>query len=177
MSHGMHNRMLGASLFFLAILFVLSMGKPSAFAAAADPALVKATQEAEAQGFTFFDNHDEIVAKAKAEGRMRALFGLDKIAIKALVGAFTTKYPFIETHVEEIEGTDAYQRFILEMKSGRASNWDATFIPIDFYNDYLPFQKKFDILGMATQGILSIHPKMVDPLNRNTVASTSIIQV
>jgi ABC-type Fe3+ transport system substrate-binding protein len=149
----------------------------AARAATLNPALTKAKQEAEAKGLSFFTSHDEIVAKAKSEGKLRALFGLDQVALKALTGAFTKKYPFIDAHVEEIEGTDAYQRFLLEMKSGRSTNWDATFIPIDFYKDYLPFQRKFDILAMASQGVLSIDPKMVDPINRNTVSSTSVIQV
>ncbi|HWP58044.1 MAG TPA: ABC transporter substrate-binding protein [Candidatus Acidoferrales bacterium] len=165
-----------AAVFVLCFCFGMGRGAPGR-AAAPSPALLKAKQEAEAKGWIFVASHDEIVAKAKAEGRLRALFGLDAVAIKALVGAFTKKYPFIETHVEEIEGTDAYQRFILEMKSGRATQWDATFIPIDFYKDYLPFQKKFDVLGMASHGVLSIDPRMVDPFHRNTVASTSIVQV
>ena len=166
-----------AVLSFIPLLLLFGLVEFPALAAASNPALMKAKKEAETKGFIFFAGHDEIVAKAKGEGKMRALFGLDTVAIKALVGAFTKKYPFIETYVEEIEGTDAYQRFILEMKSGRTPNWDATFIPIDFYKDYVPFQKKFDILGMAAHGVLNINPKMVDPLHRNTVASTSIIQV
>lgn len=168
------SQVLGVVLFFAA-LFVLSKSPVSA--ASPSPPIAKAKQEAEAKGYAFLSNHDEIVAKAKGEGKLRALFGLEVVAIKALVSAFTKKYPFIETYVEEIDGTDAYQRFILEMKSGRSTNWDATFIPIDFYKEYIPFQKKFDILGMASQGVVSINPKMVDPLNRNTVSSTSIIQV
>ena len=170
------NHARGAVMLLLS-LFAMSSANTAAFAASSAPALAKAKQEAEAKGYAFIANHDEIVAKAKAEGKFRALFGLDAVAIKALVGAFTKKYPFIETYVEEIEGTESYQRFILEMKSGRSTNWDATFIPIDFYKEYIPFQKKFDLLGMASQGVLSINPKMVDPFNRNTVSSTSIIQV
>src|SRR5262245_49564098 len=161
----------------LLAIFAIVLANARAFAASAAPALAKAKQEAEAKGYAFVANHDEIVAKARGEGKLRALFGLDAVAIKALVGAFTKKYPFLETYVEEIEGTESYQRFILEMKSGRSTTWDATFIPIDFYKEYLPFQKKFDILGMASQGVLTINPKMVDPFNRNTLSSTSIIQV
>jgi ABC-type Fe3+ transport system substrate-binding protein len=162
---------------FLCVWVSLLAVDSAVFAAPANPALAKAKQEAEAKGYAFIDNHDEIVAKAKAEGKFRALSGLDSVAIKALTAAFKQKYPFIDAYVEEIEGTESYQRFILEMKSGRPTNWDATFIPIDFYKDYVPFQKKLDIFGMASQGVLSIHPKMVDPFNRNTVSSTTIIQV
>src|SRR5262245_11089729 len=170
-------RRVGSAIILLVSLAVISSASAAAFAASAAPALAQAKQEAESKGYTFISSHDEIVAKARGEGKLRALFGLDAVAIKALVGAFTKKYPFLETYVEEIEGTESYQRFILEMKSGRSTTWDATFIPIDFYKEYLPFQKKFDILGMASQGVLAINPKMVDPLNRNTLSSTSIIQV
>ena len=170
-------RRIRSAIILLFSLPVILSANAAAFAASAAPALAQAKQEAESKGYTFISSHDEIVAKARGEGKLRALFGLDAVAIKALVGAFTKKYPFLETYVEEIEGTDAYQRFILEMKSGRGTTWDATFIPIDFYKDYLPFQKKFDILGMASQGVLTINPKMVDPFNRNTLSSTSIIQV
>jgi ABC-type Fe3+ transport system substrate-binding protein len=162
---------------FFAFLFVLAlMAGSHVLAASQIPTLQKARQEAKAQAYIFPASHDEILAHAKKEGRLRALSGLDS-AVKPLADAFKRKYPFIDSYIEEIEGTDAYQRFMLEMKSGRAKGWDATFIPTDFYPHYTPYMKKFDLLGMAAEGVLGIHPKMVDPLTRNTVSVSTIIQV
>ena len=45
----------------------------SAFAASANPDLFKAKQEAEAKGYLFAASHDEIVANAKKEGKLRVL--------------------------------------------------------------------------------------------------------
>ena len=47
----------------------------------------------------------------------------------------------------------------------------------DYYNEYLPYQKKFDVLGMAEQKILQIPLQMVDPINRNIVVIGSSLQV
>jgi ABC-type Fe3+ transport system substrate-binding protein len=137
----------------------------------------KAKHEAEARGYLFVDSHEQIVEAAKREGKMRALSGLDRESIKAMAGAFKRKYPFLDVRVEEIEGTDAYQRFILQLQAGSVKDWDATFIPIDFYKDYQPFQKKVDLLGMARGGVLHINPEMIDPVDRNVIGSSSILQV
>lgn len=165
------------SIFFLSFLFALAlMAVSNVLGASLSPALVKARQEAAARGYVFPSSHDEVLVQARKEGRLRALSGLDS-AVKPLADGFKKRYPFIDSYIEEIEGTDAYQRFMLEMKSGRAKGWDATFIPTDFYPHYLPYMKKFDLLGMAAEGVLGIHPKMVDPLTRNTVSVSTIIQV
>jgi iron(III) transport system substrate-binding protein len=137
----------------------------------------KAKQEAEARGYLFIDNHATIVAAAKKEGKLRALSGLDADAIKAMSAAFKKKYPFLDVNIEEIEGTDAYQRFILQLQAGMVKGWDATFIPIDFFKDYQPYQKKIDLLGMARSGVLQIHPEMIHPVDRNTIGSSTILQV
>src|SRR5262247_3818540 len=127
-----------ATLSFLALSF-------PAFGAAAGDSVAKAKQEAESKGYIFVANRDEILAKAKKEGRLRAVTGLSTSAIKPMVEAFKKKYPFIDTYVEEIEGTDAYQRFLLELKSG-TSKWDSNYIPYDNYKAFLPYQMKFDVL-------------------------------
>jgi hypothetical protein len=139
--------------------------------------LLEAKKYAEAKGYAFSASHDEIVAGAKREGRMRALSGLNPETIKPLAEAFRKKYPFLDVHVEEIDGTEAYQRFVLEMKAGTAKGWDATFIPRDFYKEYLPFIKKFDVLGMAKQGVLSIPLEMVHPGDRNAIGAASVVQI
>jgi hypothetical protein len=148
-----------------------------ALGAAPNEALLKAKQEAESHGYIFVASRDEIVAKAKKEGRLRALSGLSTPAIKPMIAAFKKKYPFIDTYVEEIEGTDAYQRFLLELKAGVSKGWDSTYLPYDNYKAFLPYQMKIDIFGMISAGILNIHPRMVDPVNRNTVSANTIANV
>jgi ABC-type Fe3+ transport system substrate-binding protein len=143
--------------------------------AAPAPSLQKAKQEAEAKGLTFFANHDEIVAKAKKEGKIRVLSSLDPESFKPMADSFKKKYPFADVEVQELTGTEAIQRFLLELKSGTARDWDVVHASEDFYNDFVPHTMKFDILGMAEQGILKIQPKMVDPVNRTIVAIGSAI--
>ncbi|MBI2988733.1 MAG: extracellular solute-binding protein [Deltaproteobacteria bacterium] len=147
-------------------------------AVAASPTLLKAKKEAEAKGYTFFATHDEIVAMAKKEGKLRALMVVDPPTYKPLTNAFKQKYPFItDIHLQEIQGPEAYQRLLLEIKSGQAKGWDITFIPADFAEEYMSYLTKHDILGMAKDGVLKIHPKMIHPVERNTVSVTSAISV
>jgi len=149
----------------------------SALAAAPTSALQKAKQDAEAKGYIFLNSHEEILSRAKKEGRIRVLSSQDPDAIKAMVAAFKRKYPFIDARVEEIGGMENYQRILQEMKAGLAKSWDANYLAFDFYSEYLPYQKKFDILGMAEQGVLQISPKLVDPMYRHIVAIQSNMQV
>jgi iron(III) transport system substrate-binding protein len=159
-------------------LVLLILGVPAAAnAAAAGAALQKAKQEAEAKGFIFETSRDEIVAKAKKEGKLRVLTSLEMEALKPVSEAFKKKYPFIDLRAEEIAGTDTYQRMLLEMKSGAASGWDVNYLTTDYYDDYFPYQKKFDVLGMAQQGVLQIPVGMIDPVNRNIVSYTTNTQV
>jgi ABC-type Fe3+ transport system substrate-binding protein len=142
-------------------------------AAATDPAATKAKQEAETRGYLWEKSHDDIVSKAKREGRLRIMSSLEGDMLKPVTEAFRKKYPFIEVRAEEISGTDTYQRMILEMKAGTARGWDVNFIAGDFYDEYLPHQKRFDILAMAQQRILQIPPGMIDPVHRNIIAYTT----
>ena len=158
--------------------FLLILGLPAAvLGAAAGSALQKAKQESEAKGFIFETSRDEIIAKAKKEGRLRVLTSLEIEALKPVSEAFKKKYPFIDLRAEEIAGTDTYQRMILEMKSGAASGWDVNYMTTDYYDDYFPYQKKFDVLGMAQQGVLQIPLGMIDPVNRNIISYTTNTQV
>jgi ABC-type Fe3+ transport system substrate-binding protein len=145
---------------------------PTAHATAA-AAATKAKHEAETQGYAFEVSHNDIVSKAKREGRLRVITSLEDDKLKPVAEAFRKKYPFIELRAEEIGGTDTYQRMLLEMKAGAARGWDINFLAGDFYDEYLPHQKRFDILGMAQQGILQIPVGMIDPINRNIVAYTT----
>ena len=146
-------------------------------AAAPAAALLKAKQEAETRGYIFETGRDEILAKAKKEGRLRALSSLEGPTIKAMADGFRAEYPFLNVYVEEVTGTDANQRFVLEMKAGRTANWDVTHLATDLYNDYHPYLRKLDILGMSQQSVLTIPPQLIDPVNRNIIASTSALQV
>lgn len=159
----------------VALLCAPWLAVPIAYSAAASPDLQKAKQAAEAKGYIFENSRDEIVAKAKKEGRLRVLS--TQRNLKPVSEAFKKKYPFIDLRAEEIQGTDTYQRMILEMKTGTARGWDANYLAADFYDEYLPHQKKFDILGMAQHHVLQIPPEMVDPVNRNILAYTSNTQV
>ena len=161
----------------LTVMLLLSFGATDVSAAAAGASLAKAKQDAEAKGYTFLTSREEILARAKKEGKMRVLSSQDPEAIKAMSAAFKKKYPFIDARIEEIGGMENYQRILQEMKAGLAKTWDANYLAFDFYSEFVPYQKKFDILGMAEQGVLQISPKLVDPMNRSVVAVQSNMQV
>jgi len=167
---------IGANFLAIIALFFL-VPLATSFAAAASPAVVKAKQAAEAGGFIFEASHEEIVAKAKQEGSLRALIGWDPPNHPHLLAGFKNKYPFIDVHLEEIPGSDAGQRFVLEMKADRVRNWDVVHINTDYYGEFPPYLKKFDILGMAENKVLAIPKGMIDPKNRNLVALGNIVDV
>jgi iron(III) transport system substrate-binding protein len=170
-------RLHDAAMLLLGVLVLILGPATLANAAVAGAALQKAKQEAEAKGFVFETSHAEIVAKAKKEGKLRVLSSLESESLKPVSEAFKKKYPFIDLRAEEIAGTDTYQRMLLEMKSGTASGWDVNYLTTDFYDDYFPYQKKFDVLGMAQQGVLQIPVGMIDPVNRNILAYSTNTQV
>ena len=146
------------------------------FAAGPTSALVNAKREAEVRGYIFIISHDEIVTKARQEGRLRVLGGMEPPTMKATAAAFMKKYPFINLQIQEITGTDAAQRNILEIKSG-ARDWDVHRLSTDRYPDYLPYLLKVDLLGLAEQGVIRIPPPMIDPNQRNAVAFYNRFQV
>ncbi len=122
-------------------------------------------------------SHDEIVANAKKEGKLRALTSFDPETYRPMIMAFKKKYPFVETYAEELTGTDSGQRFLLELKAGRARDWDAISLTTEFHKDYPPYLKKFDLFGMSEHGLLTFPYGMIDPDNRNIVALTSSVSV
>ena len=161
--------------FLLAL--ILSACASVTLAASAGPGLLKAKTDAQARGYVFETSRDDIVAKAKSEARLRVVSTLESVALKAMRDAFKKKYPFIDVRVEELGSVDENQRFLLELKAGTAKGWDVDRVYTDFYEDFLPHQKKFDILGMAEQKILNIPPKLVDPRTRNVVMVATNINV
>jgi iron(III) transport system substrate-binding protein len=160
----------------LMVLCYWSAAAP-ALGAALSPDLLKAKQHAEANGYVFVATKEEIIAKAKAEARLEALTFLEGDEKNAMIAAFRKKYPFVQVSTETIGGTDEYQRFILEMKAGRVKRWDTVHISNQVYNEYPPYLKKFDILGMAEQGVLRIPSQIVDSNHRNIVSKTTQVAV
>src|SRR5262245_10745195 len=93
-------------------------------AASGNPELEKAKTNAQSLGYTFIGSHDEILAGAKREGKLRVLNTLDAETTNPLIKAFREKYPFISVEGQEVAGTDGAQRFLLEMQAGQARDWD-----------------------------------------------------
>jgi ABC-type Fe3+ transport system substrate-binding protein len=102
---------------------------------------------------------------------------METAVIKVMRDGFKKKYPFIDIQIQELGSVDENQRFLLELKAGVVKNWDVNRAYTDFYDQYFPYQKKFDILGMAEQKVLNIPPKLVDPQQRNLIAIGSNITV
>jgi iron(III) transport system substrate-binding protein len=159
---------------FLCLLTGFFHAASTAFAASAPAALQKSRQEAEAKGFVFLSSHDEIVNLAKQEGRVDGIVSLDPETFGPLTKGFKDRYPFLDLRLREVTGTEATQRFLLEVQSGTAQV-DFTYISEDFYKGFITRGKKFDILGMAEQGILSLPVKMIDPLSRKAISAATII--
>jgi iron(III) transport system substrate-binding protein len=147
------------------------------FAAAPTASLDKAKKEAEAKGYVFVASRDEIVSRAKQEGKLRVHVSLSAETLKALAEGFTKKYPFIDANADELRGNEAYIRILHELKAGLLKGMDVTNLIFDYYGDYIPHQKQFDLLGMAEQKVLQIPSQVIDPINRNIVGVGSSIQV
>lgn len=145
----------------------LWLSRGYAVAASPNAALLNAKRDAEAKGYGFFTARDEILTKAKQEGKLKILSGLD--SRKPMREAFVKKYPFLDVQIEEITGTDAGQRFILELRAGQVKGWDVVHVSSENYLEYPEYTKKFDILGMSQHGVLAIPNAMVDPKFRNIV--------
>ncbi len=153
----------------LSLLLGSFSASPFAFSASPTPALLKAKQDAESRGYVFFTDHDEIISKAKQEGKLRVVVGLTRSA-QVTTEAFRKKYPFIDIHAENLSGPGDAQRLLLEIKAGAAKDWDIVRPPTGYHTELTPYLWKVDILGMADHGVLEIPRPMIDPKNRNFVA-------
>jgi iron(III) transport system substrate-binding protein len=160
----------------VSLLFGLLMNS-GALAADANSALLKARKDAEAKGYIFVATHDEIVSKAKQEARLRVVVSMSEGILKRLSDGFRKKYPFIDTSAEEIKGAEIYARVLQEIKAGLTKGQDVNDLTYDYYNEFIPYQKKLDVVGMAQHGVLNIPQQMIDPNNRNIVAIGSGIQI
>ena len=160
----------------IAALACLILSAPLARAAAATPSVLKAKKAAETNGFLFAADREEILTKAKQEGKLRVLTSLDPETYKHMAEAFKQKYPFLDFALSAVDGTEAAQRFLMELRTGGGQNWDVIHLSRDFYNEFAEHIKKIDILGMAEQGVLKIPNGMIDPNKRGVVAEASAIQ-
>jgi iron(III) transport system substrate-binding protein len=161
----------------LAVLTSLFLTQLS-FAATTHPGLAKAKQEAEAKGYLFIADREEIVAKAQKEGKLRVISSMEPETAKASVAAFKKKYPLIDLSVQPRTGSESAQQLVLHVKSGTASkDWDVVSTSSSHINDYIPHLWKVDLQGMAESGVLQIPYQMVDSTQRNIVAFHSRFQV
>src|SRR5262245_40848354 len=158
------------------LYFVLSSWWLLTGAASSSPALLKAKQEAEVRGYLFEANRDDIVAKAKKEGKLRVLASSAPETVAPLVKAFRDKYPFIDARAQEITREDSQTR-ATQLKAGVKLDEDVIHVPPDLYRDYLPYLRKFDLYAMAQQKVLDIPVKMIDSVNLNLVAMESSLQL
>jgi ABC-type Fe3+ transport system substrate-binding protein len=170
----MNAHLFGRAVLVFVFMSLTTLG--SIYPASGNPELEKAKANAQSLGYTFIGSHDEILAGAKREGKLRILNTLDAETTNHLIKAFREKYPFISVEAREIAGTEGAQRFLLEMQAGQTKDWDIFHLPRDFFNKFTPHARKIDIYGMAQQGILAIPLKMIDPKNRNIIAPASAIQ-
>ncbi len=161
--------------FFLSLVYLV-LGS-MALAASPSPALQKAKQEAEAKGYIFLTSHDEIVDLAKKEGKMNAESALEPQTLRALQEGFKAEYPFLDVSVRYSSGSEENQRTLMELSAGRDTGMDSQKTPTESIGDFLPFMRKYDVLGMAEHGVLRIDPKFVDPVNRNIICSATYAQI
>jgi ABC-type Fe3+ transport system substrate-binding protein len=161
----------------VAVWFALSSLPLSPAAFGADKtALQKAKTEAEFKGFLLAASRDEIISRAKKEGHLRVLSGFDPSTYRHMREAFMRKYPFVEVYGEEAGGSASEVRFLTQLKAGPV-NWDVIPVSPDWYPEYQPHIKKFDILGMSRNEVLSIPETMIDPNYRDVVAMASTVTV
>src|SRR5215467_9039119 len=71
--------------FVLALSLGFFWPGPCAFSASPNSALLKAKEEAKGKGYIFETSHDDVVAKAKAEGKVRILTSQDGAVLPYLV--------------------------------------------------------------------------------------------
>jgi hypothetical protein len=121
---------------FFALALITNLLLTSEVFTATVSAPMKEKRESDAKGYASVGAHDEIVARAKKEGKLRVLASMEPANIRATTAAFTKKYPFIEVYVQETRGTEGAQRLVLEIQTGAAKEWDAVVVYPDFRSGY-----------------------------------------
>lgn len=137
--------------------------------------LLSHNADAASEGYLTIASRDEIIAKAKKEGKLNAISSLDSGTFKPLMQSFAKKYPFIDVRMQEIGGPEALQRFLLELKAGTVKDIDTSEASSEFYVENAAHAMKIDMLAMAQKKILGINPRMIDPEYRNVVSVASQI--
>ena len=164
--------------FVIAVIVCLTNCATSHIEAAESNAALLTTQKvAESKGYLFVASHQDLVSRAKKEGKLRVIISMADGPLKHVTEGFKKKYPFLDTRSQATRGTEVYVRQLQELNAGLTKGVDVNDLQYDHYEEYLPHLKKFDILGMAEQQVLQIPVQMVDPINRNIVAVGSGIQV
>jgi hypothetical protein len=160
----------------LSVVFAVFGPGTQAKAAAVNANPLQAKEEADAKGYTFLTDHNEIVAKAQKEGKLHVIANMERSNIKASTAAFKKKYPFIDLYVDETTGTEAAQRILLALKSGVTKEWDVIHILVAFRSEYTPYLWNVDMLGMARHEVLQIPISMIDQKYGNVFAAQSHFQ-
>ncbi len=135
-------------LWFAAVVFGSWLATSSAFAAtpSSSASLLKAKQDAEAKGYVFHTSREEIVERAKKEGKLRVFSSQEPPSIKAMAAAFKQKYPFIDVQANELIGLENYQRMLTEMKAGFAK-WDVNYMAAGFLSRVSSLPKEIRYFG------------------------------
>src|SRR6186997_458740 len=115
---------------------------PNLFGASGSATSGSTRPQVEPGGYSSYSTHDEIVNGAKKEGKLRVLGSLSSTTYKAMTAAFKKRYPFADVYFEELTGTDAPQRFLLELKAGVTRDWDVFPMVADYWTEYIPYLKK-----------------------------------
>jgi len=162
-------------------ILVLSLGGfllvAPVHAAAPNPALGKAKQEAEARGFVFVSDRTEILSRAQKEAKLSVITSMEPETAKASAVAFKKRYPFIDINIQPRTGSESAQQLVLQIKSGGAKEWDVVSTSSDLINDFIPHLWKIDLQAMAEQDVLHIPVPLVDSSQRNIVAFHSRFHV
>jgi len=118
---------------------------------------------AQTKGAIVAPTRDEIVTRAKQEGKLSLVPGYDKSTIEPLVSAFKKKYPFIEVSWQIVTGIAAAQRQLFDLAAGSSAidvfSPSSAFLTEYFKQDLI---KQFDFKGMAKSGRLKIPLEMID---------------
>src|SRR6188508_273722 len=97
----------------LAMTMGLALTAPHlVFSASSTTTLLEARRDAEARGYVFLTSREEIIAKAKNEGKLRLTSSFDAETLRDLTGAFKKKHAFIDIQPREVGGTETYVRMM-----------------------------------------------------------------
>lgn len=117
-----------------------------------------AAVQAEERDLLFMPDHDEIVACAEEEGEVVITTSSDEY--QPIQEAFEAEYPFLSSEFVVLSGA-ATERFLLEVESGAAPNYDVGYPAPEAYTEITEMMG-YDLAGMAEAGILDIPVDTID---------------